>query len=288
MKILFVTDLHGCTWKYHRLVTVAQAFQADVVVNSGDMLPKNQNLFNQDVFITHDLQEHFDQFEEAGIFYLCYLGNDDLRIFDGLFDEICHEYEYIHNLAQRKIAIEHVEFIGMNWVADYPFRLKDRCRMDTQATPFQAQFGTGLFSTPAGWQEIDDWCHYAGTLPTLADELETLVLPKEFTQSVYVLHMPPARVGLDVCGDGRQVGSHAIYEFLYRHQPRLSLHGHIHESPDISGIWKTTVGTTICIQPGQRAQFTYVTIDLETMEIERYTESRWSSQSSEPAFGQSK
>jgi len=274
MKILFVTDLHGYVWKYHRLLMVAQAFRADVVVNSGDMLPKDGDLFQQDQFITQELSAHFDHFEEAGIKYLCYLGNDDLRIFDDLFDKICQKYEYIHNLAQRKIVIESIEFIGMNWVVDYPFRLKDRCRMDTQEYIFQPQFGTGLFSTPTGWQEVDDWCHYASTLPTLADELEFLVRPEEMSQSIYILHMPPARIGLDVCEDGLQVGSHAIYKFLHQHQPKLSLHGHIHESPDISGLWKATVGNTICIQPGQRSSFTYVTIDVETMNIERYSENR--------------
>ncbi|MEA1910386.1 MAG: metallophosphoesterase [Spirochaetota bacterium] len=270
MKILFVTDLHGCAWKYHRLVTVAQAFQADVVVNSGDMLPKDKDLFHQDIFITHDLREHFNQFEEAGIHYLCYLGNDDLRIFDTMFDEICQEYEYIQNLAQRKIVIDTIEFIGMNWVVDYPFRLKDRCRMDTQDYIFQPQFGTGLISTPTGLQEVDDWYHYAGTLPTIADELDLLVRPEEFARSIYVLHMPPAGLGLDVCSNGQSVGSQAIYEFLYLHQPMMSLHGHIHESPQISGRWKTALGNTLCIQPGQLAPFTYVTIDLATMETERH------------------
>ena len=275
MKILFVTDLHGCVWKYHRLLTIAQEFQADVVVNGGDMLPKDGELFQQDRFMTQELSAHFNQFEEAGIEYLCYMGNDDLRIFDGLFDEICQDYAYIHNLAQRKVTIEHVEFIGMNWVADYPFRLKDRCRMDTRDFTFEPQFGTGVLSTPSGWQEIANWPQYARTLPTLADELESLVRPEEMSQSVYIIHMPPAGVGLDVCFDGRGVGSHAIYEFLNRYQPKLSLHGHIHESPQRSGTWKTALGNTISIQPGQRlTSLTYVTIDLGTMEIERHTESR--------------
>ncbi len=274
MKILFVTDLHGCTWKYDRLFNAACTYQADVVVNSGDMLPKDGELFQQDQFITQDLSSHFNQFEEAGIEYLCYLGNDDLRIFDDLFEETCQQYEHIYNLAQRKVTIEHVEFIGMNWVVDYPFRLKDRCRMDTKEYRFQSQFGTGLLSTPKGWQELSDWFRYAETLPTIADELEVLVRPKVFSQSIYILHMPPAGLGLDICGDGQQVGSHAIYEFLCQYQPRLSLHGHIHESPQISGTWKTALGDTLCIQPGQLSPLTYVAIDLMSMEIERHIESR--------------
>jgi hypothetical protein len=56
-------------------------------------------------------------------------------------------------------------------------------------------------------------------------------------QAIYVLHMPPDGLGLDKCGDGSQVGSKAIRRFLQTHQPKLSLYGHIHESPKVSGKW---------------------------------------------------
>lgn len=272
MKILFVTDLHGCTWKYDKLYKVAKAYHADIVINGGDMLPKNRNLFQQDQFITRELQRHFQQFDDAKIHYLCCLGNDDLMIFDPLFEETCQQYEYICNMAQRKKTIHDVDFIGMNWVVDYPFRLKDRCRMDTREYIFQQQFGTGLLSTVSGWKDIDDWSAYAHTLPTIEDELDELPQPHNMEHSVYIIHMPPAHIGLDVCGHGEQVGSQAIYDFLQAQQPMLSLHGHIHESPDMSGVWKAELGKTICIQPGQMDGFTYVTIDTHTMDITRDTE----------------
>ncbi|MFW9896438.1 MAG: phosphoesterase, partial [Candidatus Thorarchaeota archaeon] len=54
---------------------------------------------------------------------------------------------------------------------------------------------------------------------------------------------------------------------------KLSLHGHIHESPNVSGKWCSKLGKTISIQPGQSQQgedfLIYVLIDLETMKIER-------------------
>ena len=106
------------------------------------------------------------------------------------------------------------EFIGMNWVVDYPFRLKDRCRKDTPDYIFQQQFGTGLLSTVNGWKELDNWCEYANTLPTIAGELQQLPQPANMQQTVYVMHMPPAHFGLDVCGHGEKVGSIAIYQFL--------------------------------------------------------------------------
>jgi len=91
-------------------------------------------------------------------------------------------------------------------------------------------------------------------------------------KSVYVLHMPPYRLGLDKCSYGAEVGSKAIFNFLNKYQPKLSLHGHIHESPEVTGRWYAELGRTICIQPGQLDEFTYVTIDLSTMKFNRIKE----------------
>ena len=274
MKVLFVTDLHGCSWKYDRLYKIACSYHPDAVVNSGDLLPKNCNLFEQHFFISRKLNDHFAKFEEMGIHYLCYLGNDDLKIWDGLFDETCSRYQYIHNIAQRKIRIQDFEFVGMNWVTDYPFRLKDRCRMDAKDWQFGKQFGTALLSTPEGWKEIDNWQLYAKNLPSIAEEMEALAQPGAMDQSVYILHMPPNQLGLDVCMNGQEVGSKAIHDFIAARQPRLTLHGHIHESPDISGAWKAELGNTTCVQPGQleEDELTFVIAELNAMEIQRYVD----------------
>ena len=189
MRVLFVTDLHGSKWKYDRLFEVAKDFRANVVINGGDMLPKEGEPFSQGDFITNYLDDHFARFNSAGIYYLCYPGNDDLGIFDELFEETCNKYPFIVYLAQRKFEIEGYDFVGMNWVVDYPFRLKDRCRMDTEEYIFQEQFGTGLLSKPDGWQEIDDWFTRAKKLPTIEEELDRLVRPRDMENSVYVIHM---------------------------------------------------------------------------------------------------
>lgn len=271
MRILYTTDLHGAQWKYDRLLSAAGAHQADIVINGGDLLPKQGSPFHQNRFITEYLDQHFSLFHQAGILYLCFLGNDDLRIFDGLFDEICQKYPSVFNLAQKRVSISGVEFIGMNWVVDYPFRLKDRCRVDTSDYIFQEQYGTGLLSTPQGWQEIVDWPSYAWSLPSIKEELDRLVTPDDPFKTVYIIHMPPSDLGLDKCGHGPEVGSKAVYRFLERMQPMFSLHGHIHESPETSGKWFGSIGRTICIQPGQLDPFTYVTVDLDTKTMNRYT-----------------
>lgn len=273
MKIIFTTDLHGEISKYDRLLKTALDHKADVMINGGDMLPKTGNLFEeQNEFIRGYLESHFEQFNRAGIYYICYMGNDDLKVFDDLFELTCNKFPFIVNLAQRKFDIDEFEFIGMNWVVDYPFRLKDRCRMDTKDYEFQRQFGTGLLSVPDSFKELDDWFATAKTLPTIEEELNRLPKPNNISQSIYVIHMPPYRLGLDKCANGQEVGSRAVYNFLAEKQPKLSLHGHIHESPGKSGRWHAKIGNTTCIQPGQLAPFTYVSIDLHTMEIDRHTE----------------
>jgi Icc-related predicted phosphoesterase len=87
------------------------------------------------------------------------------------------------------------------------------------------------------------------------------------------MHMPPANLGLDHCMNGDKVGSRAIHEFIKKKQPLLTLHGHIHESPDVSGKWQAKLGETLCIQPGQYGQledFVYAVIDLDKMQCERF------------------
>jgi len=271
MKILFTTDVHGNTHYYDELCKVARETDVNVVINGGDMLPKDRDLFAQDQFISTHLANHFSELNNAGIRCLCYLGNDDLGIFDGLFEETCGRFPLVTNLAQRLVDVDGQEFIGMNWVVDYPFRLKDRCRKDMENYLFQPQLGAGVLSTPTGWKDIADWQSYAASLPTIEDELKALPRPQRMSDAIYVIHMPPRGIGLDECWSGAQVGSRALTRFLAKNQPRLSLHGHIHESPRVSGEWKAAVGRTTCIQPGQGSSFTYVIIDTQTGSLQHHS-----------------
>src|SRR3989339_1184434 len=276
MKALFVTDLHGCEWKYERLFEAAKELGAEIVINGGDLFPKSEDLFAQEKFIKNYLDKYFARFNSAGIYYLCSPGNDDLMTFDELFLEVCKKYPFIIPLAQRKVEIGGFEFIGMNWVVDYPFRLKDRCRIDDKEYEFQEQFGSALLSTENGWQEIKNWPSYAKTLPSIEEELGILVKPAKMEKAIYVIHMPPSGMGLDMCLSGKTVGSNAVLRFLKKQQPKLSLHGHIHESPEISNRWCEKIGKTYCIQPGQSDKLTYALIDLEEMMFTRVVGSKTS------------
>jgi len=275
MKILYVTDIHGHQAKYRRIFDLAKQKGVQAVVNGGDMLTLEDDLHvTQKEFIEGFLDGYFAEFEKAGIYHLGYLGNDDLKIHDDCFQRVCSKYSHAVNLAQARFELGSFEFIGMNWVVDYPFQLKDRCRKDWADYVFQRQLGPGLLSTDKGFEKFSDWFTYASTLPTIEQELDSLPKPKNIDRAIYLIHMPPARVGLDVCWSGEQVGSQAIYRFIEAKQPLLTLHGHIHESPARSGVWNAKIGRTVCMQPGQLKSdaLSYALIDLSNMKMERFEE----------------
>lgn len=274
MKIIYVTDLHGNAAKYMCTLEIAQKNGAAGVINGGDMLPLDGDLHgSQKEFIAGFLSGHFSAYAAAGLAWLGMLGNDDLRIHDVVFDRVCRKHRNVFNLAQRRVELNGFEFIGMNWVTDYPFRLKDRCRRDGPGYIFQKQRGAGLLSTPVGFRELPDWPAYAEGLPDMRQELMALPRPANPLKAVSVIHMPPAGLGLDVISSGERVGSAAVGRFIEMNAPLLTLHGHIHESPEVSGIWKAMIGNTVCVQPGQaRNALTYTLIDLETMAVERFEE----------------
>ena len=75
--------------------------------------------------------------------------------------------------------------------------------------------------------------------PTIEQELDALPAAADPARAVYVLHGPPSGKGLDRIRGGGHAGSAATLAFLTRVQPLLSLHGHIHESPEESDVWMT-------------------------------------------------
>ncbi|TFF63707.1 MAG: phosphoesterase, partial [Promethearchaeota archaeon] len=197
MKILYTTDLHGIKWKYEAICNLVKEQNIDICINGGDLFPVKPSFFEQDIFIKNFLDYYFAKFEKKKIFYLCFPGNDDLIVFDDLFESVCRKYYYIRNIAQRRFEHNGYEFIGMNWVADTPFGLKDRCRKDTEDFNFPKTLGSPVISTPKGLKKIDDWLGHAESLPTIEEELSNLIKPTNPDNTIYIFHMPPSDSGLD-------------------------------------------------------------------------------------------
>ncbi|MBA3044358.1 hypothetical protein FP804_04405, partial [archaeon] len=86
---------------------------------------------------------------------------------------------------------------------------------------------------------------------TIEDDLKGLAKKTNQKKTVFVIHSPPWNTNLDmVYPDGAHIGSKAVREFIERKQPLLTLHGHAHESFEITGQFNEVIGKTISINPG--------------------------------------
>ena len=277
MKILYVTDLHGDKNKYRKSFEIAVEKKITVIVNGGDMLPKlGERHLDQPAFINGFLRDYFKELQEHNITYLTMLGNDDLLSVDGLFEQVCDEFGNVHNIAGKKVLIGGYEFIGLNNILDHPFGCKDRVITEKDYIPQrQLSYFAGI-SNEYGYDRIFNWLEYSKTeLPLMCDILQELPEPENQKQTIYVMHMPPEGLRLgQLLYQDLDIGSVDIYEFLKSKQPLLSLHGHIHESPDTEkGTWINQIQHTVCIQPGQMEldsrDMVYAEIDLQRKEYVR-------------------
>ena len=279
MKALYFTDLHGSRWKRERAAKLAIAQKVNVVIDGGDILP----YLDDDVsdFIENAFRLFCASLNAAGITFLFMAGNDDPLIFDQDIANATRNYPLVYGIAQRKISLGRYDFIGMNWVNDYHFRLKDRCRLDYPGAPLEQQDGPPVIYGQTA--QIESWEEHVRQLPTLRDELRQLPKSRRLARPVYIIHMPPYHLGLAMAnrwGPGMvDVGSKSVYDFIKKRQPWLTFHGHIHESPELTSVWKRRLGKTLCIQPGQKGsrsldgdRLVYVLIDLETRVAKRFEE----------------
>ncbi|MDQ6815837.1 MAG: metallophosphoesterase [Actinomycetota bacterium] len=106
------------------------------------------------------------------------------------------------------------------------------------------------YGNPTPWQ-----CPRDITEDELRDRIEAMAVQlPDARRAVFNLHVPPYASGLDLCprldtstrpprplvGEEAPAGSSAVREALTRFQPLLSLHGHIHESPGVCALGRTT------------------------------------------------
>ena len=77
-------------------------------------------------------------------------------------------------------------------------------------------------------------------------------------------HSPPYGTALDRMHGGAAIGSRALRRWIETHQPLLTLHGHVHESPRLSGQVRERLGATLCCNPGDsRRRLRALRIELE-------------------------
>jgi Icc-related predicted phosphoesterase len=280
LRFLYTTDLHGDMEAFESVLGAAREHGAAAIVNGGDLLPhgfKNALALQREFLAL--LDAHLARVRRSGIAVHLMFGNDDARALEGRLDAWCDS-----GLAGRLdgwrggapgagwLDLGDWQLIGVPWVPDPPFRLKDWCRHDDAERGSPPQFGTPLVSTDSGLMEAGpDGPAYLATLPTLEEELRALPRPRDPSRAILVAHAPPHDTGLDALGDGRPAGSRAVRRFVESSGFPLSLHGHIHEAPGVSGRWFAKVGSTTAVNPGAIERPGWVLVDLERRELRHRT-----------------
>jgi Icc-related predicted phosphoesterase len=205
----------------------------------------------QPEFLLRDLQPLLEKWKLAqpGLRVFAIPGNDDCQTVLRALAELEARglIENIHRTARRMADLT---LLGLAFVPPTPFAIKDFERRDTaEDTHREPTWGHCVLGTPRGFELIENFGSYLNSLPTLEQELNRLP-PSEPTRTVAVIHCPPYETRCDVLFDGRHIGSKALRHWIERRQPLLTLHGHIHESPKMSGAFFDRLGVTTVINPG--------------------------------------
>jgi len=267
MRIAYTADLHGNAAAYRELFEFAAREGAHAVIVGGDLLPhairREAALEVQRAFVARELAPLLRAFRTHHPSVSVYLlpGNDDWAA----------AYTAVEELEAEHLALPLHErtyrLCDTLWVAGYacvpptPFSIKDfeRCD-DGPLPPFSFD---QAYASRGGAIRLLQRSEFEA-LPTIATDLAALAGRSDPQRTVYVCHTPPSDTPLDLMPRGRHVGSRALRAFIEQHQPPLTLHGHIHEAPELSGTYITRIGATWCINPGRdQRRFHGVLLDLE-------------------------
>lgn len=254
----FATDLHGRTGRYERLFDEIVRERPEAVLLGGDLLPFGHAAGEEappcDDFISDYLLARLEDVRSrlGGAYpqVLLILGNDDPRalepaVFEG---EARGLWRYAH---RRKLRTAGFDVYGYACVPPTPFLLKDWERHDVSryVDPGCVSPEEGRLSVSMTVEEM----RYG----TIQKDLDELTRGADLSNAIFLFHTPPYDTPLDRADlDGRiidhvpvdvHVGSIAVRRFIEARQPRLSLHGHIHEATRLTGLWLLRLGRTICL-----------------------------------------
>ncbi len=250
----FVSDLHGHSARYQKLFQAILAEKPAVVLLGGDLLPHGMSDHGDETgrdFIHAVLADGFERLKAQlsqdypQVFLIP--GNDDPRAEEtGLVQtEALGLWQYLH---ARAAACSEFTVYGYACVPPTPFLLKDWERYDVSRF-----VDPGCISPEEGWRSVPVPAHMIRHATIQAD-LENLAQGADLSQAIFLFHAPPYQTALDRAAlDGRtidgvpldvHVGSIAIRRFILERQPRVTLHGHIHESARLTGSWREQLGQT--------------------------------------------
>jgi uncharacterized protein len=251
LKGIFVSDIHGNIPRFQRLFQIIRHETPEAVFFGGDLLPIHPIKHNSmeefiETTIFSEIKDILNDFDNKIRFFII-LGNDDPRMYEQLFID-ADKSGFLNYIHQKTISYKKIYVTGYSFIPPTPFQLKDWERYDVSQ-----YVDVGAVSPELGIRTIDvplDEIKYS----TIAEDVEKISKQSPSEKTIYLFHSPPYHSCLDRADlAGKKVdhapmdvhvGSIAIQRFITTHQPLLTLHGHVHESARITGVWKEKIGST--------------------------------------------
>lgn len=253
----FASDLHGDAGKYRRLFACVESETPGAVLLGGDLLAPGFGLAPAAPGADEDLVEDVLAPGLARLRHvlgsrapvvLAIPGNDDPAAQLAPLTARGDLWTWAH---ARRVDLGDVPVYGYGCVPPTPFPLKDWERYDVSR-----YVDPGCVSPEEGMRSVavDPAEARHGTI---REDLERLAGRDDLSNAVMLFHAPPYDTALDRAAlDGRRVdhvpldvhvGSIAIRRFVEARGPRVSLHGHVHESARITGAWRVRLGRATCL-----------------------------------------
>jgi Icc-related predicted phosphoesterase len=274
-----VSDLHGRADRFRKLFEAVVREKPVAVFIGGDLLPHGWaaseplDIAHQDFingFLARNLLAVRKALGEAYPRIFLIMGNDDARVEEAAVLEAATRgvWEYIH---QRRVGFGQFTVYGYACVPPTPFLLKDWDRYDVSryTDPNAVSPEEGWRTFPVSEQEKK--------CGTISDDLNRLTENQDMARAIFLFHAPPYQTRLDQSDQSRKMidhvpldnnlGSIAVRRFVEDRQPLLTLHGHVHESPRLSGSWRDRIGRTHCFSAAHDGpELALVRFDLENLE----------------------
>jgi hypothetical protein len=251
--VLYTSDLHGSERLYRDAIGLAHRLEVRALLLGGDLAPHGevatQRRFFREFFLPL-IRDFLSSRPSARVDFI--FGNDDWAA--GLPDLLEAGVERFHH-AHGRVA----PFVEGSWIAGLasvpatPFPMKDWDRWEDGLSA--ASRLDGMRSAPDGSLRPYSLAARADADSMEAD-LEGIrrALPADGSRVICMFHGPPHGTALDQIASGVHVGSRETRRFFERIGPALGLHGHIHESPFLSGRFADRVGDSVCVNAGQRRE----------------------------------
>jgi Icc-related predicted phosphoesterase len=252
-ECLFVSDLHGSRARYEALFRLVRAEAPAALFLGGDLLSPFGGLGRDEDFLADIVIGGLGVLRASmGPAYprvFAILGNDDPGSEEARMEEAAAAgfWEYLHG---RRTRFGRHTVYGYACIPPSPFRLKDWERYDVSR-----YVDPGSYPPEEGWRSGPG--EPPGPVRTIQAELAVLVGDDDLEDAILLLHVPPYATKLDRAAlDGKtiehvpldvHVGSIAVRRLIEARQPRVTLHGHVHESARLTGSWQDRIGRTVSL-----------------------------------------